>query len=221
MVANATLTAVPRAQRGKGVARKLRAAGRVPAVVYGHGEETRSLTVDAHELERLFAQIHKENTIINLRIEGGAEIRALVREVQAHPFRGNILHVDFYQIHAGERITVEVPIVLTGTPEGVKLGGMLQHALDGLEIRCLPDQIPNEIRLDVSHLGIGDSVHVGDLTVPAGIELLVDEERTVCSVIAPTVVTAEAPAEGVEPEAAAPAEPEVIRRGKEEEAEES
>ena len=190
-------------------------------MVYGHGEETRSLTVDAHELERLFAQIHKENTIINLRIEGGAEIRALVREVQAHPFRGNILHVDFYQIHAGERITVEVPIVLTGTPEGVKLGGMLQHALDGLEIRCLPDQIPNEIRLDVSHLGIGDSVHVGDLTVPAGIELLVDEERTVCSVIAPTVVTAEAPAEGVEPEAAAPAEPEVIRRGKEEEAEES
>lgn len=221
MVANASLTAVPRAQRGKGGARKLRAAGRVPAVVYGHGEETRSLTVDAHELERLFAQIHKENTIINLRIEGGAEIRALVREVQAHPFRGNILHVDFYQIHAGERITVEVPIVLTGTPEGVKLGGMLQHALDGLEIRCLPDQIPNEIRVDVSHLGIGDSVHVSDLTVPAGIELLVDEERTVCSVIAPTVVTAEAPAEGVEPEAAAPAEPEVIRRGKEEEAEES
>ncbi|HSL71375.1 MAG TPA: 50S ribosomal protein L25/general stress protein Ctc [Longimicrobiales bacterium] len=221
MVANASLTAVPRAQRGKGGARKLRAAGRVPAVVYGHGEETRSLTVDAHELERLFAQIHKENTIINLRIEGGAEIRALVREVQAHPFRGNILHVDFYQIHAGERITVEVPIVLTGTPEGVKLGGMLQHALDGLEIRCLPDQIPNEIRVDVSHLGIGDSVHVSDLTVPAGIELLVDEERTVCSVIAPTVVTAEVPAEGVEPEAAAPAEPEVIRRGKEEEAEES
>jgi large subunit ribosomal protein L25 len=222
MVANATLTAEPRSQRGKGGARKLRAAGRVPAVVYGHGEETRSLTVDAHELERLFAQIHKENTIINLKISGDrAEIRALVREVQAHPFRGDILHVDFYQIHAGERITVEVPIVLTGTPEGVKLGGMLQHALDGLEVRCLPDQIPNEIRVDVSQLGIGDSVHVGDLSVPEGVELLVDEERTVCSVIAPTVVTAEAPAEGAEPEAAAPAEPEVIRRGKEEEEEES
>jgi ribosomal protein bL25 (Ctc-form) len=138
MAVNASLSAQPRAERGKGGSRKLRAAGRVPAVVYGHGEETRSLTVDAHELERLFSQIHVENTIITLRIDGEkADVRALVREVQAHPVRGDVLHVDFYQIHAGERITVQVPISLSGTPEGVKLGGILQHALDELEIRCV------------------------------------------------------------------------------------
>ena len=221
MVANATLTALPRNVSGKGNARKLRATGRVPAVVYGHGEQTRTLTVDAHELDRLFSQIHRENTIINLRIEGEkAEVRALVREVQSHPVKGDVLHVDFYQIHAGERITVQVPITLTGTPEGVKAGGVLQHALDELEIRCVSDHIPNEITVEVGHLGIGDSIHVSDITLPADVESLVDGDRTICSVIAPTVVAAEAPVEGAEAAVAAtPAEPEVIRRGKEEETE--
>jgi large subunit ribosomal protein L25 len=221
MVANASLSAKPRTASGKGGARKLRATGLVPAVVYGHGEETRSLTLDAHELDRLFSSIHRENTIINLRIEGEkAEVRALAREVQAHPVRGTILHVDFYQIHAGERITVEVPITLTGTPEGAKLGGILQQPLDELQIRCVSDNIPDGVSIDVSHLGIGDSIHVSDLTLPEGVESLVDGDRTVCSVIAPTVVAAEAPAEGAEPAAAEPAaEPEVIRRRKEEESE--
>src|SRR5262245_47915035 len=220
MVANATLGAQPRTVGGKGASRKLRATGRVPAVVYGHGEQTRSLTVDAHELDRLFSAIHRENTIINLRIEGEkADVRALVREVQAHPVKGDVLHVDFYQIHAGERITVEVPITLTGTPEGVKLGGILQHALDELEIRCVSDNIPTEITVEVGHLGIGDSIHVSDIALPEGVELLVDGERTICSVIAPTVVAAEGPAEGAEAAAAAPAEPEVIRRRKEDESE--
>ena len=220
MVANASLSAQPRAERGKGGSRKLRASGRVPAVVYGHGEDTRALTVDAHELDRLFSQIHVENTIITLRIEGEkAEVRALVREVQAHPVKGDVLHVDFYQIHAGESITVEVPITLTGTPEGVKLGGILQHALDQLEIRCVSDNIPDQITVDVAHLGIGDSIHVSDITLPQGVESLVDGGRTICSVIAPTVVAAETPVEGAEAAAAAPAEPEVIRRRKEEESE--
>ena len=221
MVANASLSAKLRDVSGKSEVRKLRVSGRVPAVVYGHGEETRSLTVDAHELERLFASIHRENTIITLRIDGEkAEVRALVREVQAHPVRGDVLHVDFYQIHAGERITVQVPITLTGTPEGVKLGGILQQPLDELEIRCVSDNIPNGITVEVGHLGIGDSIHVSDLTLPQGVESLVDGDRTICSVGAPTVVAAETPAEGAEgAAAAAPAEPEVIRRRKEEESE--
>jgi large subunit ribosomal protein L25 len=220
-MANASLSAQLRAVTGKSGVRKLRVTGRVPAVVYGHGEETRSLTVDAHELERLFAQIHVENTIITLRIDGEkAEVRALVREVQAHPVRGDVLHVDFYQIHAGERITVQVPITLTGTPEGVKLGGILQHALDELEIRCVSDNIPDAITIEVGHLGVGDSIHVSDITLPEGVESLVDGDRTICSVIAPTVVAVEAPAEGAEAAAAAtPAEPEVIRRRKDEESE--
>src|SRR5687768_5327270 len=150
MSASASLSALPRDERGKSPARKLRATGRVPAVIYGHGETTRSLTLDAHELERLFSHIHKENTIINLKIEGEkAEVRALVREVQAHPVRGDIQHVDFYQIHAGELITVEIPIRLIGVPAGVRAGGILQHSLNDLEIRVSADQIPEDIRIDV------------------------------------------------------------------------
>ncbi len=219
MVTPASLSAEPREQRGKGGSRKLRSAGRIPAVVYGHGETTRSLTVDGRELERLFAHIHRENTVINLKITGEkAEVRALVREVQSHPARGNILHVDFYQVHAGERITVEVPIHLIGTAAGVKAGGILQHSLNQLEIACLADQIPDEIRIDVTGLEIGDSIHVNDLVLPEGVESLVDGHRSVASVIPPTVVAAPTPVEGVEP-VAVTAEPEVIRRGKEEETE--
>jgi large subunit ribosomal protein L25 len=218
MATNAALSAQPRAGRGKGASRKLRATGRIPAVVYGHGEATRELSVDARELERLFSQIHRDNTVINLKIEGEtAEVKALVREVQSHPARGTILHLDFYQIHAGERITVEVPIELTGTAAGERAGGILQHALSELEVRCLADQIPSEITIDVSALEIGDSLHVSDLPIPEGVEVLVDADRTVCSVIPPAVVAVEAPAEGAEPAAATTAEPEVIKRGKEEE----
>ena len=218
MATPASLGAQPRANRGKGVSRKLRSSGRIPAVVYGHGETTRSLTVDARELERLFSHIQRASTVINLKIEGESELKALVREVQSHPSRGTILHVDFYQIHAGERITVEVPIHLIGTPAGVRAGGILQHSLNELEIECLADQIPEEIRIDVAGLQIGDSLHVSDITLPEGVESLVDGDRSICSVIPPTVVAAAAPAEGVEP-AATTAEPEVIRRGKEEESE--
>ncbi|MGH7461031.1 MAG: 50S ribosomal protein L25, partial [Longimicrobiales bacterium] len=98
MATAAKLSAQPREERRKGAMRKLRSAGRVPAVIYGHGEETRALSVDAHELERLFSHIHRDNTVINLQIDGEkADVKALVREVQAHPYRGTILHVDFYQ----------------------------------------------------------------------------------------------------------------------------
>jgi large subunit ribosomal protein L25 len=216
MATAAQLSAQPRSERGKGWARKLRAQGRIPAVVYGHGETTRPLSVDARELERLFSQIQRENTVINLRIEGEAEVKALVREVQSHAYRGYILHVDFYQIHAGESITVEVPIRLEGTPAGVRLGGILQHTLNELPIRCSADQIPEAITVDVSGLGINESVHVSELQLPEGVEVLVDGDRSVCSVGAPTVAAAEQPAEVVEPAAVA-AEPEVIRRRKEEE----
>lgn len=218
MATSAKLSARPRAERGKGAARRMRAAGRVPAVIYGHNEQTRALTVDARELERLFASIHRDNTVINVTVEGEAEVKALVREVQMHAYRGHVLHFDLYQIHAGESITVSVPIFLTGTPEGVKAGGILQHTLNDLEIRCLADQIPEEIRIDVTHLGIGDSIHVNELPLPEGVEALVDADRSVCSVIPPTVTAVETPAEGAEP-AAAVAEPEVIKRGKEEESE--
>lgn len=218
-MASAALSAQPREGTGKGSARKLRAAGRVPAVIYGHGEETRKLSVDAHELMTLFSKIRVENTVITMNIEGEAQpSQALVREVQRHAYREDVVHVDFYQIHAGEAITVDVPIRVIGSAPGVKAGGVLQHALSEIEVRCMPDRIPDVLEVDISGLEIGDSVHVSDMVQPEGVEFLVDPERTVCSVMAPTMPTAE------EEEAAEAAEgeveePEVIARGKAEDEE--
>jgi large subunit ribosomal protein L25 len=215
MATDAKLKATRREGTGKGSARKMRATGRVPAVVYGHGEETRIVSVDAHELELLFARVHWENTIINLDIAGErSAVRALVREVQSHPYRGQVLHVDFQQIHAGEKVTVNVPVRLVGTAPGVKLGGVLMNTITDLEVRCSADRIPEFIEVDVSNLGIGDSIHLREISLPEGVEAQIDAERSICSVAPPTVVpVAEAPVEE-----AASTEPEVIRRGREEEA---
>ncbi|MCI0433373.1 MAG: 50S ribosomal protein L25/general stress protein Ctc [Gemmatimonadetes bacterium] len=214
MTTNASLAAQSRSGTGKGPNRRLRAAGRVPAVVYGHGDQTRSVSIDAHELERLFSRIQVENTIITLDIDGeSAPVRTLVREVQSHPVRNHVIHVDFYQIHAGERITLEIPIRLVGQSVGVKAGGILQHNLDVLEVTCLPDAIPEAIDVDITLLEVGDSIHVSDIAIPEGVEVEVEGDRTVCSVIPPVVVE-EAPAEVVEETTA---EPEVIAKGKAEE----
>jgi large subunit ribosomal protein L25 len=210
MATTATLNAVLRHEHGKGAARRLRRAGRVPGVIYGHGEETRSLAVDARELARLFSHIRVENTIITLKIEG-EPVRALVREVQMHPYRPDVLHVDFLQIHAGERVYLEVPIRLVGTAEGVKAGGVLQQALHDVEVRCLPDQIPEFIEVDISGLEIGDSVHVSDLQVPAGVEVETEGDRVVCTILAPTVAALETTAEAPEGPGGE-VEPELIRR---------
>lgn len=220
MAVNASLRAQVRAGTGKGAARKARAQGRVPAVMYGHGEATRLLTVDEHELGLLFSRIHVENTLIQVSIEGEPKpIRVLVREVQKHSHKPQLLHVDFYQIHAGERITLHVPLRLVGAPAGVKAGGLLQHALSEIEVRCLADAIPETIDVDVSALEIGESLHVRDIVPPAGVELQLDGQRTICSVM-PPIVAAEAEV-AVEAEPAI-AEPEVIGKGRtEEEAEEA
>jgi large subunit ribosomal protein L25 len=208
-MAQARLAAVARQDKGKGVARKLRAAGKVPAVMYGHGEQTRSLAVDAHELELLFSKVHWENTLIQLDIEGES-VSTLVREVQSHAFKPEVLHVDFYQIHANEKLEVEVPIRLQGTPAGIKLGGMLSHAINDLLVSCLPANIPDHIDVDISGLEINDAIHVRDLKLPAGVESVIDGERVVCVVNPPTVTTETT-------EEAASADPEVIKKAKAEE----
>jgi large subunit ribosomal protein L25 len=218
-MANATLTAEPRDGSGKNDNNKLRASGKIPAVVYGHGEQTRSVAVDAHEVELLFSKIHVENTIISLNIGGekGA-VKTLVREVQKHPARGNVLHVDFYQIHAGEMVNIQVPLAFVGASVGVKNGGMLQHTMDELDIRVSADNIPERIEVDVTELEVGDSIHVSDLKIPAGVEVLDPPERSVCSVIPPQAGIADAVAPEAAAAAAAPTgEPEVIRRKKEDE----
>ena len=217
MATNARLNVEPREERGKSAVRKMRARGRIPAVVYGHGEATRMLSVDAHELDQLFSRVHWENTIIELKIKGErSPVRTLVREVQSHAYKPHIVHVDFQQIHAGERVHVSVPIRLIGNPPGVKAGGVLTQPESDLEIRCLPDSIPSFIEVDISGLEIGDSIHLRDITLPDGVEAEIDADRTICSVAPPTVTPVEeAPEAAAEPTEGA--EPEVIRRAKEEE----
>lgn len=222
MAANAKLEVEVRTERGKSAARKLRGRGRVPAVLYGRHEETRLISVERHELEKLFAHITVGSTLIDLQFEGQRRpVPALVREVQRNPVSMRLEHVDFLVIHANEPVDVVVPIRLTGTAVGVKEGGVLQQVLHELPIRCLPRAIPEAIEADVSHLAVGDSLHVGDLKVPEGITVEVESDRTICTVQPPTVVTAEEEEAVSVPEAGAGVgghvEPELIRKRPQEE----
>ena len=218
-MASAQLNATPRSDVGKGVARSLRREGKIPAVIYGHAREPQPLAIDQRELDRLLSHIAAESTVIELSFAGSTS-RTLIREIQRHPFKPQILHVDFQELVAGEKVTVDVPIILGGVPEGVRAeGGILDQTMRELTIHVDPANIPNHIDVDVSALGIGDSVHVSDLSLPEGVEVLDDEDATICVVSAPRAVVEEVPAEVVA-EAGAE-EPEVIGKGKEEEAEET
>ena len=204
MAEKATLKAELRKTTGKGAARRMRRDGKIPAVVYGRGEETRPLTLDAHDFGVLVKEYSLDTTLVDLEIDGDGEpVQTLVVEVQAHPYKPEVLHVDFQQIHAGEKVTVEVPINLVGTPEGVREGGVLQQVMHVVELDCAVEAIPDDFELDVSELLIGDSIHISDLEVPEGVELHVDPKRTVCTVAAPTIL--ELPEEEEEAE-----EPELI-----------
>ena len=201
MAENATLKAALRDETGKSAARRMRREGRIPAVIYGRGEETRALSLDAHEFEMLVKHHALDTTLVELEIEGlkkGGKIRTLVSELQTHPFKPEVLHVDFQQIHAGEMVTVEVPIRLIGTPKGVREGGVLQHVLHTVELQVAVESIPEALEVDVSSLDIGEGVHVEELDVPEGVELLVDPSRTVCTVAAPTVLELPEEEEGAE-----------------------
>lgn len=190
MSMQATLNAEPREGIKKGANRKLRATGRVPAVLYGKDQEPALLSVDAREAERLFQQISVENTIIDLKVKGdGSKIQALVREVQVGAVRPDLLHIDFYKIQAGVKLEVEVPVELVGVPNGVRQdGGILEQIVHEVPVRCLPDQIPESIQIDVTRLNLHDSLHISDLKVADGVEILMDAERTLCLVSVPRAV---------------------------------
>lgn len=205
-----SLNATKREGSGKGDARKLRASGRIPAVLYGKDMETISLSLDAMEAEHLFAGISVENTIIDLKVEGESKPRqALIRQIQSHPFKKDVVHVDFYRIQAGVAVDVEVPVRLEGTPKGVKdHGGNLEQIIHEMPVKCIPSLIPEAIVVDVSGLDIDETIHISDLQIPEGVEVTIDEVRTVCLVAAPRG----AAEEGEEGEEAGDeaAEPEVI-----------
>lgn len=216
-MASAQLSGSVRENRGKGVARSLRTSGRVPAIIYGHGREPQSLSIDTRELEKLLSHISAENTVIDLSVDGKSA-RTLIREIQRHPFKKQILHVDFQELVAGEKVIVRVPIVLMGVPAGVRMdGGVLDQTLRELEVEVDPANIPNHIEVDVNELTIGSSVHVSDITLPEGVEIVGDEDASVCVVSAPRAAVEETAVEAEE----APAEPEVIRAKKPDEEEAS
>jgi large subunit ribosomal protein L25 len=202
MSTQVTLKATRRDESGKGVARKLRAAGKLPAVVYGGPDETVPVVLDAHDTTNLFHSISVENTIVNLEVDGEkAPVPSLVREIQTHPYRSEILHVDFFRIQEGVEVELEVPIHLEGTPTGVKDdGGVLEQTIYMLPLRCLPTAIPEEILVDVTALEIHDSLHVADLDLPEGVTVLLDLQRTVCSVQAPSMAEVEVEEGEEEPE---------------------
>lgn len=216
-MASAQLSATPRDGTGKGSARSLRAKGQVPAIIYGHGREPQPLAIDTRELEKLLSKISAESTVIELSMDGKSA-RTLIREIQRHPFKRQILHVDFQELVAGEKVTVRIPIVLTGVPEGVRVdAGILDQVMRELEIKVDPANIPNHVEVDVNPLRIGDSVHVRDIALPEGVELVGEPDSTVCVVSAPrAVVETVAATEEVE----VAAEPEVIGKAKKDEEEE-
>jgi large subunit ribosomal protein L25 len=209
----ATLNARAREGTGKGVARKLRAAGEIPAVAYGHGLDGRPLTVNAHELELLLSSINRETTIIDLRVDGKKTVPALIRDVQRHPSRPIILHVDFFQVRAGEKLHVNVPVRLHGTPIGVQEeGGILQEVLRELSVECLPKDIPAGVDFDIAELKVGDSIHVSDVEIPNAV-VLNDPELVICTVSMPTVTAL--PEDLEAEEGVEEAEPELIREREE------
>ena len=219
-MATAQLGAKARTGTGKGVARKLRQAGEVPAVIYGHGRAPQALTLNGREFDRLLSSVAIQSTVIELSFDGSMA-RTLIREIQRHPFKKQIVHVDFQELVAGEKVTVEVPLVFIGTADGVKnSGGILDQVMHEVTVHVDPSNIPNHFDVDVTPLAIGKSLHVSDLRVPEGVEVLTDPEATICIVSAPRA--SETPVAGVEVVEAA-AEPELIRKTKEgeEEGEES
>ena len=211
------LTGRVRPGTGKGPARQARRDGLIPGVIYGHGETPVAVAVPRREFEVAMRTAKGSNVIVGLALDGGAEQTAIIREVQRDPVSHDILHLDFHHISLTEKVTIEVNVHLTGIPEGVKNGGgVLEHIARTIEIEVLPTQIPGAIEADVSHLEIGDSIHVRDLVVPNAL-VLSDPDTTIATVVPPTKAVEAVPGADAAAATAGKAEPEVIAKGKGEE----
>lgn len=199
------LEAEKRDESGKGAARKLRARGRVPAVLYGHGVGPVSVSVGAKDLYRVLHGSAGTNVLVNLTVDG-AEHLALPREIQRDHVRGRYVHVDFLAVRRDEKVTVSVPVRVVGESPGVKVGGVVEHHLWELQVECLPGDVPDGIDADVSELQVGDSLRVSDIVAPEGVIVLTPPEESLLSVVVPQVRVVEEVAEVAEGEEAAPAE---------------
>jgi large subunit ribosomal protein L25 len=213
MAQTVSLSASPRQATGKGGARQARFRGKVPAVIYGHGRAAQPLELEAKALEKALEGIDPASTIIELSVDG-TPVKTLIREIQRHPVRPDIIHVDFYEIHAAEKVKLRVPVHLVGNPDGVRnAGGVLDQVTRDVEIEVLPENIPDRLEFDVTALKIGDSVHVRDLVIPNA-KILTEGELTIATVVPPRAEEVAAPT----PETATEVtEPELIRKVREDE----
>ena len=210
---------------GKQRARALRRAGEIPAVLYGREQDTVSLQLNARTFKQ-FLRTYGENVIINMEVTAGNPETVIIKDIQRDPVEKQVLlHADFIRISLDEPVTSAVPVVLVGTPPGIQAGGVLEFPLRHLTLHCLPTQMPNEITVDVSHLEIGDFVHVSDLSLDEEIEVLDESQRIIATVSQPRVQAELTEGEDGEGEgdgedaAEEPTEPEVISRRRDNEAE--
>jgi large subunit ribosomal protein L25 len=205
------LNAEKREHTGKGAARSLRRKGLIPAVLY-RGGNSMPIQIDKKELSSFIHTTAGEHVMVHLQFHGGENRLVLMKDYQVDPVRGDLLHTDFFEVSLHEEIRITLGISTTGEPIGVKRdGGILQYGIREIEIQCLPDKMPGHIEIEVSHMEVGKSIHVGDLSLGEGIKILTDPGELIVTVTAPVVEEA----------AAAPAaeavEPEVIKKGKKEE----
>ncbi len=177
-----------RTTTGNGPARRLRMSGQIPAVVYGPKTEPVLLSVNKSDLELLFKKGGIGQVVLNLVIQKNGEtltMPAMIKELQTHPVSRNFIHIDFYEIEMDQKITAKIPIVTTGIAKGVELGGVLQIIRRELEVECLPLEVPESIEIDISDLDIGDSIHVGKISLEGEIEILEDDNYTVVTMLSP------------------------------------
>ena len=209
MAKSIQLKAQPRATSGTVVSKALRKQGLVPAVIYGRHQEPQTLQVSAREISNALSHATGEHLLVDLSIENGAQTLALIQDVQHHPVKRNVLHVDFLALKADEKMHTTVQVEPFGEAIGVKNGGLLDHPLRSIEVECLPKDLPEVITFDVANLNIGDYIHVKDLPISPGVEVLTDADVIVFHVAAPTVEIEAAPGES-----GAKAEPEVLKEKK-------
>ena len=189
-MAQHTLAARIRSQKGKEKARKIRKNNLIPAIFYGPGQNPLMLTVDNTELQNMMKNTAGDNVIVSLQIESekGRETRmVMLKELQTDPIKDTYLHADFYEVSMDKELTIDVPVHLINTPKGVTAGGILQHVKREIAISCLPDKLVEFIDIDVSELDIGESLHIADIPLPEGIKTVEEEGLTVAVVVPPTV----------------------------------
>ncbi len=204
------IEAEPREAFGKNAARRLRHAGRIPAVVYGDQGPALPVIVDPKEVLRVLRSDAGQNAIFNLEIKGKAPARVMLRDWQLDPVKGNLLHVDLVRVGRDHKLRVRIPIHVTGEAKGVKVqGGIFEFALREVEVECLPDDIPESLTIDVTELTIGKNLRVADLPLGPKVKVLTDTNRVVAHVVTLKAEEEKPAEEAVE---AAPAEPELIRK---------